>query len=186
MATNHIFRDRSEFNSVFNKHYEELCRYAFKFIRDTAICEDIVQELFFQLWVNRRKTNVKQGIRGYLYTSVKNRCIDHIRKTSRFDFEIYEERVADQIETIDTDIDTTEIVTKVREAIENLPDKCKTIFCFSKDLRMSHNEIADELGISKKTIENQITIAIKKIREHLKKDGVISITVICAIIDAFK
>ena len=183
---NTIINNKADFDSLFNSHYNELCIYAYKFLRNKDLCEDKVQDVFFAIWEKRKKIVISVAPKTYLYTAVRNRCIDYIRKEMKFSFELYEDKLIKEIESVEIPENTQDIVSHIRNAINNLPDKCRTIFCLSKDLKMSHNEIAEEFKISKKTIENQITIAIKKIREQLKSEKVLDIVIINIIINIFK
>ena len=161
--------NKEAFDSVFRNHYKDLCMFANKYILDLSQCEDIVQEIFIKLWNNRKSTLINSSLKSFLYTSVRNSCIDYIRKQIKL-------KTVDIDNIPDVEFDVTEpvspeIIDGIRNAISSLPQKCQTIFKLSREAGMSHKEISEELGVSTKTVENQIGIALKKIRIFLKENN---------------
>ena len=159
--------DKGAFDKFFREHYEPLCHYANKFIFDLHQCEDIVQNVFVRIWNNRRRIIVTTSLKSFVYQSVRNSCIDYIRKQlniKHVDIESIEEKEFEITEPV-----TLELIEGVKEAIKNLPVKCQTIFRMSKEAGLSYKEIAEELDVSVKTVENQVGIALKKIRLYLRE-----------------
>ena len=74
--------DQEAFSGFFEAHHVELVKYAFRFLYDQEACEDVVQEVFISLWENRNKLDIKSSLRNYLFSMVRNKCIDHLRKLS--------------------------------------------------------------------------------------------------------
>jgi RNA polymerase sigma-70 factor, ECF subfamily len=159
------------FRLLFDVYYIKLVRYAIALLNNPEIAEEIVQEIFERLWIRREEINIDLSINAYLYASVRYRCINHLKsKIHSFIFE-------DDLTKLDQSNDSSpydELVYKdlenaIKVSIESLPEQCRIIFNLSRNSGLSNPEIADQLGLSPKTIENQITIAIKKIREFLHK-----------------
>ncbi len=161
--------DKSAFDTFFKEHYTPLCRYAHKYVFDLHECEDIVQNIFVKLWNNRSTTIVTTSLKSFLYTSVRNSSIDFIRKQlklKRVDMDVIEDLEDELCENVSQDA-----IDGIKAAIETLPDKCQTIFRMSKEEGLSYKEIATDLAITPKTVENQMGIALKKIRTHLKTNN---------------
>lgn len=161
--------DRKSFDALFKLYYKELCRYSWKFVRSKDAVEDIVQKVFIQLWTKRKHLLITESVRGYLYTSVRNESLIYLKSTEIR--KIYESAYS----TNSTDDENTATVAevfaeKVRQKMADLPEKCKEIFILSRFDGLTYDEIAAYLAISKKTVENQMIIAYKKLRESLKPE----------------
>ncbi|TKG90446.1 RNA polymerase sigma-70 factor [Puteibacter caeruleilacunae] len=158
-----------EFEESFKSLYPTLCNYAFSFVKDKDTSEDIVQEVFIKVWNNYSK--IKTSHSSYLYQAVKNACLDYLKKSYRTAIVSIDE-VSDPIDDpLDLHREKTlnEVKNKIALAIDNLPPKCREIFIMRREMQMSYSEISESLGISKKTIENHINLAIKKLRKDLSK-----------------
>ena len=161
--------DRKEFELLFKTYYTELCRFAHKYVRDETASEEIVQEVFINIWERRSELNINSSIKAYLYTAIRNRSFNYIK------LQLPKEQKktdVDVLSTFEADNDEEELLLEdlkvyVNEAIEALPKKCKAIFVMSRNAGMTYKEIAEELDISVKTVENQIGLALKKLREKL-------------------
>lgn len=159
------------FESVFGELYQPLCAYALTFVRDTNVCEDIVQEVFTRIWENRRELLLEDSIRFYLYSAVRNNCITHLRRLKKGRTLPWpDEALPGHIPVHPREQnDKGQYERWLREAIEVLPEKCREVFVLSRIGHLKYKEIADVLGISAKTVENQLGKALKLIREFLKK-----------------
>lgn len=154
------------FDVLFKKYYCELVNFAFFYVRDSALAQEIVQEVFINFWQNRAKTNIHSTVKLYLIVAVKNtalNCINSIKTRKKYESQ-YLENLSDDVEA---DNDTQKIHIVLGRAIEALPEKCRDIFELSRFDGLTYQEIADHLNISKKTVENQMGIAFKKIREFV-------------------
>jgi RNA polymerase sigma-70 factor (ECF subfamily) len=159
----------TEFEILFKEQHALLCKTALQYVRDPQTAEDIVHEVFLKLWENRDTVNIHTSIKSFVFRSVKNRSIDYLRKR-------YLETTGD---SDDCDIaypgqnDPAEILyekeinDKLQVVLETLPERCYAIFSMKRFGNLSYKEIADKLGISVKTVENQMTIAIKKIKASM-------------------
>jgi RNA polymerase sigma-70 factor, ECF subfamily len=158
---------RKSFDLLFHKHYVQLCRYAMVMIQDEAIAEEVVQETFINIWENRKNLQIEKSVTAYLFTAVRHRTINYLYKIkTRIKHEtIYASEL--EFEGNLTKEEDLRLKAIVNEAIRLLPEKCKEIFCLARFEGLTYEEIAEYLKISKKTVENQMTIAFQKIREYL-------------------
>lgn len=151
----------SEFENCFKMLYLPLGMYALRIVGDVDCAEDLVQEAFMKVWQASAEGGDVTNIKGYLYMTVRNLCFSYLRQ--RRDME-----GSEMIPELDDDaVDTSERDAAVWRAIDGLPDKCREIFLLSKRDGLSNQEIADELGISLKTVKNQMTKAFGRLREAL-------------------
>ena len=161
--------DRKVFTMVIDLYYNEIYIFARSLCRDEAVAKDLVQEVFFGLWKKRRKLNKKTVIRGWLYQSVRNKFIDHIRKYSKETY-FFEKTFSDTMDNLLQPEYQDELNRKLElleKEIELLPKKCHEVFILSKKEGLTNNEIAEYLGISVKTVEGHLTNALKILREKL-------------------
>lgn len=154
-----------EFESEFKRLYMPLGMYALRIVGDIESAEDIVQEAFAHVWpIVRDGLNVR-SFKSYMYTCVRNECLSHLRQR-------HETTGLDELpEVADSDIDTSERDARIWKAIDSLPTQCREIFLMSKRDGLSNQEIADEMGISIKTVKNQMTKAFSRLREALGSSG---------------
>lgn len=163
--------DKSAFDFLFKLHYKHLVGYITTYTQDYQLSEDIVQYSFIKLWNNRNKLLLKTSPKNYLYTIAYNRYIDLYRKKKRDDELLRELCLENLRNNIDENHDVLEKrLTKLKKIIENLPPRCKEILHLNKQRGLDYNEIAEKLEISPRTVEEQIRIALKKIRQSFK-DG---------------
>ena len=156
-----------EFEKLFKEYYNYLCNLANKIINDRDASEDIVQDVFSKFWLKRNELYKLDSPRSYLSKSVINFSINYSEKKKTTNKHQSEYEVNDH--SIDEEATQNNIV-KLRKAVDKLPDKCKVIFNLSRFEGLSNLEIANYLDISVKTVENQMGIAIKKLRESLKNN----------------
>jgi len=157
--------DQKAYRELFRRHFKDVCLYAHKVFPDQHKAKDFAQEVFLDLWKRRETISISGTVRGYLTTAAKYKAIDHIRAKKI----TFEENPTLNMEKI-TNHNMTEfkeLRDVVHQTVDALPQRCKIIFSMSRFEQMSHGEIAKELGISKKTIENQITKALKILRQSV-------------------
>ena len=157
-----------EFEELFKSHHKSLCHFAFNLVRDEQVAKDLVQEVFFKLWQNREKVDFGLQIKSYLFKATAHSAYNHLQKSRRMIafFPELENLLSGQAEK-PTNMAEGEIKAQVDAAIEQLPVKCRTIFIMSKREGMKYREIADYLGLSMKTVENQMGIALRRLRKVL-------------------
>lgn len=153
------------------EHYHnQLCIYANSLIRDDLLAEDIVQNVFVQVWEKRNKLKHDFSLQNYLYKSVHNKFIDQYRKGKAVIALEKKYIAALELAVEEKDeIQEQKILNILFDAIQELPPKCKQIFLMSKKEGLTNIEISDYLNISKKTVEGQITKAFCILREKLGK-----------------
>lgn len=160
--------NKQAFNTLFRKYYQSLCRFALTFLNEEALAEEAVQNTFMYLWEKRQKYEISESFKAYLHRSVYNECL-RIRKWQKKRSEV-ESNYALLLPEEWTDNEQQqwhEIKPVINKAINQLPQKCRDIFLMRRQEGLSNQEIADYLNISVKTVENQMTIAIKKLRNDL-------------------
>lgn len=158
------------FESIFRQHYEQLARYAYTILRNQADAEDVVQEVFIRIWNTNRNVLTMDQPGFYLSTSVKNASISFLRKQAGKQF-----LPADNVSIPDAPTDPAEekdLVSIAQKALAELPPQCLVIFKLSRFGKLTYQQIANELGISAKTVENQMGKAIRLMREFAKKNEV--------------
>jgi RNA polymerase sigma-70 factor (ECF subfamily) len=161
-----------QFQVVFRTYYNLLCNYAFTFTKDADASEDLVQDLFIKIWEQRRGLLKEGSIRYYLFTAVRNNCITWLRREKRSatvqltGYETISATTDYPDELMDEEKDEKLLL---EQAIAQLPPKCKEIFLLSRFGKLSYKEIATDLDISPKTVENQLGKAFKILRAFLKE-----------------
>lgn len=161
--------DRDAFKHAFDHFYNKLCNYTTNFTLDFDKAEDIVQAVFISFWNNREHIVITTSLKSYLYKSCYYKYIDTYRKGKRIDQKLEHYRYQKLIELEQKESGPKQKRLKVlNQAIQELPPKCKEIFILSKFEGLKYQEIADYLGISKKTVENQIGKAYTFLREKCK------------------
>lgn len=161
--------DLSAYEILFKKYYKELYRFAYNYLREQAPSEEMAQEVFLYLWEKREQIDIKTTLKTYLYSAVKNKCLNFIKYEVPRRHELEENHLALMVTHQPENSGDPEIMRKyIAEAIDQLPTKCKQIFVLSRNAGLTYEEIAEEMEISVKTVENQMSIALKKLRETLK------------------
>lgn len=162
--------DKQAFDLLFRKYYTPMCRFALKLNGSEAAAEEAVQEVFIYLWEQRHHLTVSKSVVNYLFQSIKNKVYEHFRKVqTRAKYE--EEYVSisqNQDDSAEKQLDDYQISCLIWNAVDQLPEKCREIFQLSRDEGLTYNEIAEHLHVSPKTVENQMGIAFKKLREILQ------------------
>ena len=160
--------DRNAYKQLFIKYYSPLCEYASQYISDDD-SEELVQELMLFLWETRENLVIETSLKSYLFISTKHRCLNAIRKNQyheRIHNQIYE-KIKDQFEDPDYYF-VNELTENIQKAIENLPETYRETFAMSRFGEKTNVQIAEELGISVKTVEYRISQALKILRFKLK------------------
>ncbi len=158
--------DRFAFEKIYNKYWSKLYISAYNVLRDRHTCEDLVQEVLVSLWVRRENLEVK-NLDAFLYTAIRYKVFKVIKLGK------VREDLFDEIEDLIIDNDTEDSIVKndfnryLEKNISALPNKCREIFVLSRKEQLSTKEIAERLGLSPKTVENQLTIALRKLRESM-------------------
>lgn len=158
---------KKDLKQIFDAFYQPLCNYANAIIRDQHFAEDIVQSIFIQLWESDKITNLDNP-EPYLMRCVKYKCLDHLKKPANK--KVVLGTSLPEIASSDaSDLGEEDVVPLLHFFASQLPPKMQRIFLMSRNQNMTYKEIAEELGISIKTVENQMGTALKKLRVLLKK-----------------
>jgi RNA polymerase sigma-70 factor (ECF subfamily) len=162
------FNDQEAFKKLFFDFYPALCVFAQRYIPSLEACEDIVQDTFFYLWKNREKITVTSSFRNLLITSVKNNCLDYIRKQSVRQLHAEKQTAPNAADTPDAIYTTKELEETLHAALGQLPENVRKAFELSRFENMTYNEIAQDMAVSPKTIEAYISKALNVLRNELK------------------
>lgn len=163
--------DLTAFNAIYHRHWQGLYQSAFNILRDNDMVMDILQEVFIWLWEHRSALQIL-SLKSYLHSAVKYKvanCIRHGKIRQTFFDEVQR---AELSYTMDETLEFKELKAIVEQFTANLPERCKEVFTLSRMDFFTNKEIAARLGISEKTVENQITIALKKLRLSLGRISV--------------
>ena len=172
MDNNSLFRkikdrDRAAFDILFRQYYTQLCRYSYSITLSEQDAEENVQDMFVYFWQKAPDLDIDISLKAYLYRATRNQTLNAIQKkqTEMQYSSVYNE----ELELADSNqaLSDEEINQLIKKGVATLPDRCREIFVLAKFEGLSYDEIADYLDISKKTIENQMGIALKKLREYM-------------------
>ena len=156
-------------DELFRRYYAYICRSVYRIIPYGNIVEDLAQDVFYELWKKRETIAITTSVKAYLRRAIRNKALNYIRD-QRIKFDDSE----DVPETIKNStgtprhLETKELEKKIEEAIDKLPERCRIVFSLSRFEEMSYAEIAKELNISPKTVENQISKALKHLRKEIE------------------
>lgn len=153
---------------VFRDYYTPLVRYGNTFLKDTDETEDVVQQVFVSMWEKRAQLDIHTSVRAVLYRAVHNACLNRLKHQKvRRDYAGDWKNTQSDSEQTDA-LEAAELQVRINRAIETMPEQCARIFKMSRFEQLKYQEIADQLGLSVKTVENQMGKALKIIREALK------------------
>ena len=158
----------ASFDDLFKYNYRPLCLYALHYVQDVDLAEDIVQDSYASLWEKLQEGDHVLNLKSYLYMMVRNRCLDHLRKKGLPTESL---KPYDTYGIIDDDDAQERSQTEARlwTAIDSLPEKCREVFILSKRDGLKYEEIAEELGLSVNTVRNQISKALKGLKDGVRK-----------------
>lgn len=159
------------FEMLFKTYYQSLCRYATTYLKDPDEAEEIVQAAFIGIWEKRASISIETSIKSYLYRTVRNSCLNEL-KHEQVKQKYLSSKLTEEEKTTspaDQEAIHVELEEKIRQAIGRLPEQCRLIFTMSRFEELKYQEIADQLNLSVKTVENQMGKALKLMRVHLKE-----------------
>lgn len=164
--------DESALAELFHQHYSSLCRTAFRILgtKQQHSVEDVVQEVFLTLWRRREQLAVQDSMAAYLHRAVVNRSLNFLRDRKILPTE------APTDESLDADLsdaleqlEAAELETAISQAIDGLPERTRLVFVLSRFELLSQREIAERMSISTKTVENQMSRALRLLRQSLSR-----------------
>ncbi|HNW98067.1 MAG TPA: RNA polymerase sigma-70 factor [Bacteroidales bacterium] len=161
--------DEVSFEKLFKNHFKGLTWFAVRYVKDIETAKEIVQDVFINLWEKRSHIDLSKPVKSYLASSVYNKSLNYIRDNKKFDKDIlafetlFPDAGYEQTDRLVTD----ELEKNIKDAINELPEKCREIFIMSRYENLKYQEIADKLQISIKTVETQMSKALQHMREKL-------------------
>lgn len=162
-------RGEAAFEQLFKTHFRGLHAYAITILKDETLGEEIVQNMFYKLWEKRELIEIETSPKAYLYKAVYHDCLNHIKhKKVRSAHAMHVVRHSSgQVENTSGKLLQGELKEHIHAAMNELPEQCRTIFQMSRFEGLKYQEIADEMGLSVKTIENQMGKALRLLRQKL-------------------
>ncbi len=167
--------DAREIRRLFDAHVEELTRYAYRYLKSIEESKDVVHDAFFRLWCHREEINPRAGARAYLYTTVRNLALDHLRRRgveARWRGRVRESAGDDALiapDDPDRDLAISELSSAVREAVAALPVRQREVLLLRWHRQADYDEIARTLGISPKTVSIHVGRAFVSLRKVLAR-----------------
>jgi RNA polymerase sigma-70 factor, ECF subfamily len=163
-------RDESAFEKVFKDNFKKLQSYAITIVGDENVAEEMVQNVFFKLWDRSEKINIQSSIAAYLYRAVYNESCNYLKHQKvKQGFLNYSKHAMSDISTekASKKVLVTELEQRIKNALNDLPEQCRTVFQLSRFEELKYQQIADTLGISIKTVEAQMGKALRIMRVKL-------------------
>ena len=160
---------------LFKQFYSVLAAYCNKYVKDSEVARDMIQDIFLKVWENRSTIDFSRPLHAYLLKSAHNQCMDYLQRV-KVEKEYLQHALTEmetQYDHLFEEIAANDMQERIEQVVENLPSQCRIIFRKSRFEGMSHQAIADELNISVRTVETQIYRALKTLKNNLKKTGFI-------------
>ncbi|MFT7198366.1 MAG: RNA polymerase sigma-70 factor (ECF subfamily) [Marinoscillum sp.] len=180
MSSNQLInlQDEKLFENLFKEHYNSLVHFAKKYVNDDDDAEEVVHQLFTRLWVNNQSININSSIQSYLFGAMRNACMNYLKhvkvKNAYGDHVRLTHSSSVQIDFLELD----ELNSTIRNALDKIPEKCREVFELSRYEGEKYQEIADTLNVSIKTVEKQMSKALKILRDELSEYLIILILLI--------
>lgn len=160
--------DKKALSLIYNAYWKPLFMSSYNLLKDKELCEEIIQDVFIDLWNNRANIQIKISLNSYLYACTRYKVFAQFRKQKITRVELFEDlKKRFQYSTPETKIMHKELVEQIDVVVETLPEKCRKVYILSRRNQLSHKEIAEKLNISTKTVENHISYALKALRKAL-------------------
>lgn len=161
--------DQAAFDEIYQRHWDGMFHSAYALLKDRDASLDILQEIFIWLWQHREQVAITSSLKTYLSSSVYYKAANYIRQ-GKIRRAFFEELKTVRIEQTEEDqLEIKELKSIIKQHTSRLPEKCRQVYYLSRNEHLSNKEIAEKMGISVKTVENQMTIALRRLRTSLKK-----------------
>ena len=174
--------DPAVFEMLYKQYFSMLVGFAYQYVEDAEVSEDIVQDSFGRIWKQSETLNIRTNVKSYLFGVVRNACLNHLRHQKVIQIHKRETKPDDTESTDFLEMD--ELQATLEKGLAKLPDKRRQIFELSRFEGKKYHEIADQLNISVKTVETQMSRALKAIREALSSYLVVLIILSMVFIEA--
>ena len=160
--------DHAAFEALFRQWYEPVVRSATRVLRDSGVAEELSQDVFLELWRRRESLAADSSVAGYLMQAVRNRALNHLRHLAvQKKSVVYVEALSEPVEASDAQVQAGELQVALAQAITELPPRTREVFVMSRERGLRYSEIADELGVSVKAVEANMSRALRILRERL-------------------
>jgi RNA polymerase sigma-70 factor (ECF subfamily) len=159
-----------EFERLFKDHFKSLYAYAFTILKNEAIAEETVQHVFYKVWEKKIPGTIQTSLKAYLYKAVYHESLNYLKHQkikAQYQLHVMHQSKNQADQSASRKMMLKELEEKLRDAMNALPQQCRTIFQMSRFDGLKYQEIADQLGISVKTVENQMGKALKQLRVKL-------------------
>jgi RNA polymerase sigma-70 factor, ECF subfamily len=162
--------DERTIELLFKTYFKRLVYFAIRYLKDEDTAKEVVHDVFINVWEKRESVDREKSIKSYLYTAVYNRSLNHIRDNKKIDnsLQVDESIVSGSSEFQDI-MQENELQSAIEDAVQQLPEKCREVFVMSRYQEMKYAEIGESLNISVKTVEAQVTKALKILRKALSE-----------------
>jgi RNA polymerase sigma-70 factor, ECF subfamily len=154
------------FDELFRKYYKKLVYFALKVVKNHDTANEVVQDLFVNFWEKRQQLEPKISLQAYLYRAVYNNCVHSIKKEKQIQGNELNQ-INEPVEDFNNLLESTELELKIYALIDKLPTECQRIFKLSRFEELKYQEIANQLSLSVKTVETQMSRALKFLRLNL-------------------
>jgi RNA polymerase sigma-70 factor, ECF subfamily len=164
--------DIREFERLFVKYYEPLCKQANKILKDMNTAEDIVQEFFYQFWKNRESFSLKLSLNAYLYQSIRNNSLhylEHLSVRQSYSQQVYNDLNEMEPSVIQGEVEMQDLNKVINTTLLQMPERCSMVFRMNRFEGKKYREIAEILSISVKTVEADMGKALQLFRKSLKE-----------------
>lgn len=171
--------DKKAFETIFKTYFTSLVNYAFGLVSNMETAKDLTEDIFYYIWENRKILRISHSLKGYLFKTIHNKCLDYLKREQVKLKHIQDATPLKQLEEQENvlfasfyqpEYHDDEIDKKLEIAIDSLPEQAKKIFRMKRFDGMSYKEISNELNISENTIKKQISRSLQKIKEALKRE----------------
>ncbi|MEM9820416.1 MAG: RNA polymerase sigma-70 factor [Bacteroidota bacterium] len=162
--------DRDALQLLFRNYYPAICRSIYRYHKDPQVVEDIAQDLFLKIWEKRHRIQIKSSLQAYLHRMAVNESIDYLRKIKRLEQKksMPQAMAVSTMPSAEEEYLGLELQERINACINALPPRCQLIFKLSRYEEMTYKQIAEQLEISVKTVENQMGKALKILRGQLQ------------------
>ncbi|GGH81640.1 RNA polymerase sigma-70 factor (ECF subfamily) [Filimonas zeae] len=174
-------QDEQAFEQLFRTYFKSLHSYAFTILNSEAVAEEMVQQVFYKLWEKKEQMDVHTSVKAYLYRAVHNESLNYLKHhTIKSKHQTYamQQQQNNYEHSAGEKLAGRELEQQIRQALNDLPEQCRTIFQLSRYEELKYREIADQLGLSIKTVEAQMGKALKLLRLKLADFLAIMLTIL--------
>ncbi|WP_258100198.1 RNA polymerase sigma-70 factor [Marinoscillum pacificum] len=157
--------DEKEFEAFFNLHYPVMVGFAMNYLKDKDQAEELVQDVFTNVWIKAETITISTSAKSYLFTATRNACLNFL-KHQKIEM-AYANQYESPLSQTANELEYDELVGRLEKALDKIPEKCREIFELNRFEGKRYKEIAEELNLSLKTVENQMGKALKILRNEL-------------------